>query len=54
MVCLGDQGIYNDGGVGGGRRSRGFSDDNGGAGGGRGIDDASEGSDTTMEVAGAR
>ena len=51
-VFLRAQGIdSNGGGVGRGRRSRGISYDNGGVGGGRGIDNASEGSETTTEAA---
>ena len=52
-MCLQAQGIYNDnGGFGGGRRSRGLSKDDRGVGGGRVIDDASEGLETTMEAEG--
>ena len=54
-MCLRDQGIDNgDGGVGRGRRARVLRNDDGGIGGGRGIDDASEGSETTMEAVGDR
>ena len=54
-MCLRAQGIDNNNvGAGGGRRARGISDKNLGVGGGRGIDDAYEGSETTMEAEGAR
>ena len=49
------QGIDNgNGGVGGGRWARGLRDNIGGVGGVRGIDDASEGLETTKEAAGAQ
>ena len=52
-MCLRAQGIdNNDGDVGRVRRSRGLSEDNGGVKRGQGIRDASEGSETTTEVAG--
>ena len=52
---LRDQGIDNDdGGVGRVRWARRLSNDDGGVGRGRGIYDASEGSETTTEAAGAR
>ena len=52
-MCLRSQVIGDDSGsVGGGRRDRGFSNENGGFGRGRGIDDASDGLETTAEVAG--
>ena len=54
-MCLRSQVIDNeDSGVGGGRRYRGLSGDNGGVDGGRGIDNASEGLETMTEVAGDR
>ena len=54
-MCLRDQGIDDDdGGVGRVRRARGISDNDGGIGRGRGINDASEVSETTTEAAGAR
>ena len=54
-LCLRAQGIDdNNSGVGRRRRYRGLSNDNGSVGGGRGIDDAYEGSETTMEAEGAR
>ena len=53
-MCLWAQGIDdNDGGIGGGRRAQGISNDDGGVGGGQGIDNTSEGSETTTEAAGA-
>ena len=49
------QGIDDEnGGVRGVRRDQVLSDNGGGVGGGRGMDDASEGSETTAEVAGDR
>ena len=56
-VCLQSQGIDNDnddGGVVRLRRARGLSDNDGGVGKGRGVDDASNVSETTTEAAGAR
>ena len=54
-VSLRAQGIDDDKcGVGRVRRACGLSDDDGGVNGGRGIDDASEGLDTTTEAAGDR
>ena len=50
-MCLRDQGIDdNDGGIGRVRRVCRLSDNNRGVGRGRGIYDASEGSETTMEA----
>ena len=55
LVCLRDQGINNNyGSVGRVRQAKGLSKDDGGVGWGRGIRDASEGSETTTEAAGAR
>ena len=54
-VCLRSQIIDDDaGGVNGGRRAWGLSNDNGGVGGGRGIDDVYEVSETTAETTGYR
>ena len=54
-MCLRDQVIDHNDGVGGReRRARGLSDNDGGVGRGRGIHDTSKGSDTTTGVAGAR
>ena len=54
-MCLRDQGIDDDdGGVGRVIRARRLSNDNGGVGRERGIDDASKGSETMTEAAGAR
>ena len=51
-MCLQVQGIDNDGGgIGGGKRAQGTSDNNIGVGGGRGIDNKSEVSETTAEAA---
>ena len=55
MLCLWEKGIDNDNNViGGGRPAQGPSDDNGDVGRGQGIDNTSEGSEKTMEAAGAR
>ena len=52
-VCLHAHGIDNsDGGVDGERRALGLSDEDIGVGGGRGIDNTSEGSETTKVAAG--
>ena len=54
-MCLQAQVIDDDdGGLSGGIRDQGLSDNNGGVGGGRGIYDASELLETTAEAAGAR
>ena len=54
-MCLRAQVIDdNDGGVDKGIQDQGLRDNDGGVGGGRGIDDASKGSETTAEAAGAR
>ena len=51
-VCLRSQGIEDsDGGIGRIRLARGLNDDSGGVGGGRGIDNVSEGLETTTEAA---
>ena len=55
MVCLrAEDNDDDDGSVGRLRRSKGLSDDDRGIGRGRGVCDASEGSETITEVVGAR
>ena len=50
-MCLESRGIDdNDDGVCGRRRAQGLSNNNGGVSGGQGIDDASDGSETTMDA----
>ena len=54
-VCLRSEGIYDsDGGVRRVRRAKGLSDNDRGVSRGRGMRDASKGSDTTMEAVGDR
>ena len=54
-MCLRAEGIYGDnGGVRGVRQSKELSDNDGSVGRGRRIRDASKGSETTVEAAGAR